>query len=400
MSNHRIAAELKRIFESAPPDLRRFLRPNVPGMVIAVDDDAHTVDIEVKPDEDAEDPTPWLLPKTPVSCLAGGDGFGVWALPEIGSEVNVSFRGQDITQPRVDGVDFLANRTPLGSRVGSFVFADNSGQRIVLRPDTGEVVIRAYNLDDEVAGTRSERTAGNANGEVQGNDFKRVGGNRERTIAGDDTVTLEDGARHFVSKNFEEHGDYSEEMGAVTRDYQHAKIVHGAARRKVSGREDYDVAGDRKKKVLGDEDEAVAKNKSVVIGGRLRIMATGLAPDGSLPSGDDLVCVEIGGPGLNVFGGKFIPGTSQPMVNGLSLAVYLATYLEALSAAVGVYNLAVAGLPNPITPSSLSGITATLTSSIETATTNLIVALFGSPAVPGLPALPILSPRVYFGGPF
>lgn len=401
-SNHRIAEEMRGAIEALRPNLRKHMRFALPGKVVAVhDDNRFTVDVEIAdtPAEGEEPGDPLFLPDVPVSSLVAGDGWGFYAMPEEGSEVSVAFRDGDVTQPRIEGSEYLSNRTPIGGRVGSFTFADSVGQRFSLRPDTGEMIIRAYNLDSVVSGTRNENTTGDRRAEIKGDDEKTVGGNASKTVKGNLRVTVEDGEYHLLHQDHEEHTDYEEEMGAVVRQFQHGSVTHGSARRKIEGREEKQVGGDRNILVLGDHLMTSAKGFKVLTGGPIRMFAAGLAPDGSTPGVDQFVSVELGGPGMNVFGGKFVPGVSQPMVNGTTLGAAMTIFIQALKTAFIAYNVAVAGLPNPVTQASLASATVALNAALGVAIDGLTTA-FGLGINPSLPSAPILSLRNWNGGPF
>ena len=377
-AGHRLSEVIKKFFEELGPDLRKHMKFELPGKVIAVrSEDRLTVDVRIDDVPVAGEAAgePLFLPDVPVNALVAGDGWGMWATPEEGSEVKVAFRDGNITDPSISGSEYLNNRTPIGSRIGSFTIADKSGQRFVLRPDKGMVTIRSFNVDDETAGTRSERTGGARRIDVKGDSEVKVGGHSTRTTAGNLREFVDEGEITRACRNFQEFSDYTEEIGASIQFFQHALIVNGAARHKVAGRENYQVGGDRIKKILGDSYGAIAKGEQSLIGGRLRLIPLGLNSDGTLPTPDKLVCTEIGGPGMNVWGGIFVPGVSQPMVNGLSLAVNLAIWVNAVTAA-----LSSAGFP------------------IAAATAAFLTALFGSPTVPATPTQPILSARSYTAG--
>jgi len=267
VSTNAIAKALKSVFEKVTPDLREYMRPGATGKVVAVYEDTCRVDIEVT-NEDVSPGEPWILPEVPVSQIAGGDGYGAWAIPESGSEVSVSFKDFDITQPRLDGAEYLNNRTPIGARVGSFVFSDQAGQRIILRPDEGQIVFRTYNADDETSGTRNEKTGGAKSTQILGDHNEDIGGNHNRTVRGNVTETIEDGQRDFISDSYEERSNY-EEGG---RTFQHGRIVHGSEKIKVEGGQDTQVGGDGVEKVLGSKKTAVTKAWQIIVGGKLDIV--------------------------------------------------------------------------------------------------------------------------------
>ena len=335
MSEHRLREALKEVIEKMAPDLRKSLIPPVTGTVTAVDEDGLrcNADIADIPAEGQEPADPWKIDAAPVSSLTAGDGFGVWALPEVGAEVTVSFKDFDLTQPRISGAEFLSNRTPTGGRVGSFVIADNAGQRLVLRPDTGDIVFRAINVDDEAAGTRSERTIGMKLTDVLGNLNETVRGHAKRTFEGNLTEAVTGNVTRS-NAGFTETSDL-EEGG---RYFQRGVTVDGAERKNVKGGQSVQVGGDRDDMVLGDVVQTVGKNVSQVVGGVLDILVGGVVDDPR-----HLAACQIGAPGptaINCFGGYFqepLTGAivGAPMINGTRYQLALAAYLTAVSAALG-----------------------------------------------------------------
>jgi hypothetical protein len=328
--NHSLLKALRHIIETAPMDLRKHFKLQVTGKVTVVDEDLFTVDVEVEdtPEEGQEPGNPWILPAVPVNSLAAGDGYGIYVVPEIGAEVTVGFKDGDLTAPRIDGAEFLKNRTPIGGRVGSITMVDYAGQRFTMRPDTGQVVFQSYNMDDECAGARSERTKGDKDENIDGDKYETVGGSVSRKIEMNLTETIL-GELHRSAGDYEEHSDYEEEIGGKKKYYQHGRIVNGAERIKVAGRQDIRIGGDRNKQVLGDDLETVAKNKQVAVIGRLRMIAAGLDLSGSLPIP---ISAEIGGPGICCFGGPYVLGAAVPMIDGAKMVIAFQTFQAVMSA--------------------------------------------------------------------
>lgn len=403
---NRFADLLKRAVEATAPDLRKYMRFSVPGKVIAVhDDDRCTVDVEVAdvPAEGAEQGPSWLLPDVPVRSIAGGDGWGVFAMPADGSEVTVGFKDGDVTQPYVEGSEFLGNRTPIGNRAGSFTFADQSGQRITMRPDTGETIFRFYNMDSQVAGARTETTMGSRREEVGVDDEKSVGGRYSRVVKSDFRVTIENGRYVLTMPGHEERAPYDEEMGAVVKNFQYGSVTRGSARRKILGREAYHVGGDRNLTVLGDGTRMIGRNVTDLILGTYDCIVAGAPTD---PSGLDprhLAMMQIGAPlGINCFGGYYQePGTGvilgRPMVDGISLSAALSIWLAALDTCFTTLAATAQSLTGDAEPlkAALTAVSAAITTMNATLTGYLWVGYTPTVAPPAW----VLSPRHFMGGP-
>ena len=304
--------ELKQLIERLSPDLRAHMRLSLSGVVTKVHEDDYRVDVEVAGYDGEVLSLPYIPVKSPMSM----DGWGIFALPELDSEVTVAFWGGDPTNPFVDGSLLLDNRTPVGARAGMIVITDRSGQCIKLKPQTGEIVINGYNIKTTAAGGEA-RT-------VDGCLAETINGSQTTTVGRDSTLIVK-GKRREV---FE---------GAIEREYKQpvsdklpnrSLDIEGQDVLSVDGMQDVTVGSDRKSKVLGADYEAVAKSKQVLVGGNLDIMVAN-AMDSPMPA-----AVQIGSPPpqVNCWGGKFVPGTAAPMVNGTLLAQAFQTFVMGLLA--------------------------------------------------------------------
>ena len=414
MSNHRLQETLKEIMQKIAPDLRPFMLPPVRGIVTAVHEDAFAVDIEIpdKPKEGEEPGDPWIMTEVPVSAVFAGDGFGAYALPEIGAEVNVKFV-KDLTDPRIDGAEFMTNRTPLGGRAGSFTIVDNQGQRFSMRSDTGQMILRSYNMDDEASGARSERTIGHADRRVDGDQVEQIGGSVNRTVEVNLTEILSgvlsgkygylytdrDGNKHYA---LEEKTQHSETIGGTKKDYQHARLVEGAELIKVSGRQDVKISGDKHEQVLQDSKRTVARNVSEIVGGVMDVIVAGAG----VPDPNHLATYQCGSPlptGINVFGGlyqtPFAPAIiGKPMVVGDALATVLNIFLAAMDQAfVDFAASCVGGLSGDAAP--LRGYSTVLAGRIKLAVNACIAQLWAGYTPSISPPTPVLARRHFLGGP-
>ena len=137
-----LATEFRKLLEGLRPDLRAWVRPSLLGKVVAVHADTYRVDVVVGGDPDSGEGS-LSLPEVPVASVFAQAGYGVWALPEVGAEVTVSFHEGDVTRPYVEAPIWIANTAPPGYAVGTIALHGKQGQRVVLKPDTSEVLVEA-----------------------------------------------------------------------------------------------------------------------------------------------------------------------------------------------------------------------------------------------------------------
>ena len=137
-----LTAELRKLVEGLRPDLRAFVRPSLLGKVVACQPDAYRVDVVVGGDPDTGEGG-LALPEVPVASLFAQAGYGVWALPEVGAEVTVSFHDGDVTRPYVEAPIWYRNAPPSGYAVGAVALQGKHGQKVVLKADGSEIEISA-----------------------------------------------------------------------------------------------------------------------------------------------------------------------------------------------------------------------------------------------------------------
>jgi uncharacterized protein involved in type VI secretion and phage assembly len=87
--------EIKSLIEKLAPDLRPHMRLSLSGVVTKVHEDDYRVDVEIP----ATTTRFWRFPYIPVTSPMAMDGWGIFALPEVDSEVSVAFWGGDPTNP-------------------------------------------------------------------------------------------------------------------------------------------------------------------------------------------------------------------------------------------------------------------------------------------------------------
>lgn len=124
----------RKVVEESKPDIWWLEFPAV-GKVTKVYEDSYTVDVQI-----INGP---FLPDIPVNALAAGDGWGIWALPTVGTEVTVDYEKGDITEPFVLAATWRKNKPPSGFKAGQIAIVDKTGQEISIKPDTGQITIKA-----------------------------------------------------------------------------------------------------------------------------------------------------------------------------------------------------------------------------------------------------------------
>lgn len=140
MAGGTLTDALRQLIEALKPDLRAFSRPSRLGKVVAVDTANYRVDVVIGGNE--TDDT-LALSSVPVSALFAQDGYGVWALPEEGAEVTVSFHDGDVTQPYVEAPIYFRNLAPDGEyATGTIAIRGKMGQELILDPGTDKVTIK------------------------------------------------------------------------------------------------------------------------------------------------------------------------------------------------------------------------------------------------------------------
>lgn len=134
-------SELKHLVEALAPDLRPALRLALVGRVIAVKADAYRVDVSVGGDEDTG-AGGLVLPDVPVATPFAQSGYGLFALPEVGAEVTVSFHEGDVTQPYVEGSLYRDGQSP-ACRSGELTLLGKKGQIFRLSAESNTAKLSA-----------------------------------------------------------------------------------------------------------------------------------------------------------------------------------------------------------------------------------------------------------------
>jgi hypothetical protein len=356
-----LAAVLKQVVEGLHPDLRRFFRPSLLGKVVAVDDENYRVDVVVGGNEELDEPG-LALPQVPVASLFAQDGYGIWALPEVGAEVTVSFHDGDITQPYVESPIFFRNAVPAGFTTGTIAIRGKQGQKVELKPGSNEIVLSAGSVKLVTLEKRQEKVVGDEARTVMGNQDVEVAGHQQANAA---------------SLGLAVAGEARLEAGNLVEE------TRGDLRQKVGGGLKQSVSGGVSQQVAGGVTVAVTFSKKEVVGGAYQILVAatpGIAPTPPNPAYSVLVnlvnlaldsmggqvdiganpltpplFINIGSPASGPVQLGGLAATGQPAPCGLPLQIILNTLLTVLKTVpLGIGNLGAPIAPNPAVAAALA----------------------------------------------
>ena len=374
-----LASELKKLIEGLHPDLRAYFRPSLLGKVVAVHDDDsdldtyYRVDVVVGGDEETGEEG-LALPEVPVASLFAQDGYGVWALPEVGAEVTVSFHDSDVTKPYVEAPIFYGNAAPPGFTTGTFAIRGKQGQKIEMKPGVNEIVLSCASLKLITTDKRQEHTVGD--------EIKRVRGKRVSQVDGAECVACD-------SWQLQVNRDAFIQCGALTEE------TKGDLTQKVGGSLKQSVGGTLSQKIAGGASVATTFNKREVVGGGYEILVAatpGIAP--IPPQAAYQVLVNLGNLALDAMGGQIDIGANilapplmvnigsvasgpvqlgglsavgQPAACGMPLQIILNTILTVLKTVpLGIGNLGAPTAPNPAVAAALAPADAALAQLLST----------------------------------
>ena len=368
-----LASELRALIEGLHPDLRPYFRPSLLGKVVAVHDDDtdpdtyYRVDVVVGPEpgrhSDESDEQGLSLPQVPVASLFAQDGYGIFALPEVGAEVTVSFHDGDVTRPYVESPIFYGNKAPAGFTSGTIAIRGKQGQKIEMKPGVNEIVVSCASLKLITTDKRQEHTIGD--------EIKRIQGKRDSQVDGAENISCD-------SWNLTVNRDAFIQCGALTEE------TKGDLTQNVGGSLWQKVGGTVVQQIAGGMSVATAMNKREVIGGGYEILVAatpGIAPASPLAA----FHVLVNAPGflaLDAMGGQVNIGANvltppaminigsvasgpvqlgglsavgQPAACGMPLQIILNTILTVLkSVPLGMGNLGAPIAPNPAVAAALA----------------------------------------------
>ena len=363
-----LAAEMKKLVEGLHPDLRAYFRPSLLGKVVAVHDDDsdpdsyYRVDVVVGANENEDEPG-LSLPKVPVASLFAQDGYGIWALPEVGAEVTVAFHDGDVTKPYVESPIFYGNQAPAGFTSGTIAIRGKQGQKIEMKPGVNEIVLSCASLKLITTDKRQEHTAGD--------EIKRIQGKRVNQVDGAESVSCD-------SWNLQVNRDAFIQCGSLTEQ------TKGDLTQKVGGSLKQKIAGSLSQQIAGGASVATTFNKREVIGGGYEILVA--ATPGIAPTPPQAAFqVMVNAPGflaLDAMGGQINIGANiptpplminlgsvasgpvqlgglsaagQPAACGMPLQIILNTILTVLKTVpLGMGNLGAPIAPNPAVAAALA----------------------------------------------
>jgi len=340
-----LGGELRRLLETMPPDLRRHFRPVVTGVVARVyDDDSdpdtyYRVDVHVTQD----DGQVLALTEVPVAALWAQDGYGVWALPEVGSVLNVAFYDGEVTNPYIDAATWREGlNAPTGFTAGTFAIRGKQNQKLEFKPASNEVVVHAASFKLITSQHLQEAIAGLAS--------RTVDGDQAVTVNGLDSRTAERSAETTTRAATRSYGALSE-------------TVQGRSMRAVGGSDQQSIGGDRAVQVAGDDAVAVLGTQRVLAANSLEYLAGVKMTFGS-PLMPSLVLEVLPG------AGGLMLGTSQaalaePAVLGTTLVTILQTLLTHLQTSLQIGNLGAPTAPNPVFAGNVAALQGQLASALS-----------------------------------
>ena len=363
-----LAGELKKLVEGLHPDLRAYFRPSLLGKVVAVHDDDsdpdsyYRVDVVVGADEDSDEQG-LSLPMVPVASLFAQDGYGIFALPEVGAEVTISFHDGDVTKPYVESTIFYGNNAPAGFTSGTIAIRGKQGQKIEMKPDVNEIVLSCASLKLITTDKRQEHTVGD--------EIHRVQGKRVNQVDSAESVSCD-------SWNLQVNRDAFIQCGSLTEQ------TKGDLTQKVGGSLQQKIAGTLSQQIAGGASVATTFNKREVVGGGYEILVAatpGIAPT-SPQAAFQLMVNAPGFLALDAMGGQINIGANiptpplminlgsvasgpvqlgglsaagQPAACGMPLQIILNTILTVLKTVpLGMGNLGAPIAPNPAVAAALA----------------------------------------------
>ncbi len=356
---------LKTLVEQIKPDLRAHMRLSLLGKVVAVNEDDYRVDVVVgdirgvdetgdiggvasddskKPDTNTLD-----LPNLPVSSLFAQDGYGIWALPEVGAEVTVSFYEGDVTRPYVEAPVFYNNRAPEGFREGCFktgtiAIVGKQGQKLILKPDSSEVVVMADSIKTIITGSKQST--------VTGDSQEKISGTLKSTVGKDCEIKVE-GAQLSESKKY-----FKTVKGLSQEQYNSRRVkIKGEEEHTCLGNSNLTVGGNLSHKVLGTTQTATVGPKQEIVGGNYSlVVANGPTPQPNAWSVD----AAMGNISINTMAGQIkIGGKSaiSPAVLGTELVASLQTLIQIFNSnATAITGPCSMGSPAQLSPAVVSAL--------------------------------------------
>lgn len=352
----------REMVETVRPDLRKSMRPSLVGTVTAVhdttneaeakpgveeEDDYYTVDVIVGD----EDGVPGMeLPEIPVASIWAQDGYGVFALPEVGAQVTVTCHSWDQTQPYVEAPQFRNGmKPPAGFKAGTFAIRGKHRQKIAFSPTHNEIVISSASLKMITTQKKQEH--------VSGDNITVIEGNHDLDVKGENILHAKE-LSVVIDRSVEaQYGSLKE-------------TVTGGLEQNIGGALKQNIGGVLTQAALGGIAVSTPFSKREIVGGgyEMLVAATpGIAPlpipKPPLPptAAYNILVANAGGLTLNTIGGIInlgsltsgpvqlggITALAQGAVHGPSLVAFFTSLLGLLQTSLQLNYLGIPTIPNP-----------------------------------------------------
>jgi len=362
---------LKTLVEQIKPDLRQHMRLSLLGKVVAVNEDDYRVDVVVgdirevyetgdagvvisddsgdRDGSDKPDTKTLDLPNLPVSSLFGQDGYGIWALPEVGSEVTVSFYEGDVTRPYVEAPVFYNNMAPEGFKgdsfkTGTIAIVGKQGQKLIISPNSSEVVVIANSIKSIITGSKQSTVTGDSQERISGTQINTVGGDRKIKVSGNQL---------FESKKY-----FGTVKGLSQEQYNSRRVkTRGEEEHTCLGNSSLTIGGNLNHKVLGTTQTTTVGPKQEIIGGAYSmVVANGPTPQPNAWSID----AAMGNISINTMAGQIKIGGKtaiSPAVLGTELVALLQSLIQIFTSnAAAITGPCSMGSPAQLSPAVVSAL--------------------------------------------
>lgn len=380
--------KLRQVIEALTPELRHYMKPELPGTVLKTYDDQtdletyNTVDVRIT--AGGKDGSDLDLTNVPVDSVWANDGYGFWCIPEEGSLVNITFDNFDIKAPRVTGARYSGpEKAPmgLGFKAGACIFKGKYGQLLKFSSTSSEIVLSADSIKIISTAKRQGITAGD--------EILRVLGSRTTEMQGADATSADSWSISIAR---------AASISVGSKD----ETVAGNATSTIGGTLTEKVAGSVSRMTAGGSNEATTFNKREVVGGgyEMLVAATpGIAPTptpGTPTAAQNAaykITVMLGGIAFDCLGGQIDIGTNPltpptfinigaptsgpvqlgglaalgiPAVIGTQLVMFLSMLLTALQTPLQIGNLGAPTAPFPAFTAQIAALQSQLSTLLST----------------------------------
>ena len=285
--------EFKKFIERIMPNLKPYMRFSLSGTVTQTYADDYTVDVDFEEDVS--------LPKVPVASVWAEENFGFWAMPEVGSVVEIDFEEGDVTRPYVVASRYQyldGKQIKRGYTVGMCAIVDKHGQRIEFKPDTGELSIKGDNIKIIAGGNKGEKIEKDHLIDIGGKEKKVIGKTSNTIVKGNVIETFELDVKRLVK------GLVDEELN------QFKQTIIGEFQQNIGGGLIQTVGNNVELTHLGARIGSAAKHWQEMIGGYMDLMITNSTGNINAVSigallGNIAINTKIGNFALQTLAGRF-----------------------------------------------------------------------------------------------